>query len=89
VKVLRLQPRAEAGIADLCVALPEIGLEAELNEEMVEVQLDDAGFSGKIAAHISRIHLDAGKLAALALGFDDHEALSTNEEGGSFGMSPV
>ena len=71
------------------LALPEIGLEAELNEEMVQVKLDDVGFPGKIAAHIARAYFDAGKLSAFALGFDDHEALSTNEEGGSFGMSQV
>src|SRR5208337_2963382 len=80
VEVLRLQPRAQAGIADLRVALPEIGLESELNEQMVQVQLDDAGFSWKIAAHISRAHVDAGKLTAFAMRFDNHADLPNNGE---------
>jgi len=89
VKVFRFEPRAEAGIANLRVALPEIGFEAKLNEQMVQVQLDDVGAPGKIAAHISRAHLDAGKLTAFAMRFDNHGALPNNGERSSVGMSPV
>ncbi len=89
VKVLRHQPRAQAWIANLRLALPEIGLEAKLNEQMIEVQLDDIRTAGKIAAHISRAHVDAGQLAAFAMRFDDHRILSSDGERGPPGMSPV
>src|SRR5208282_4567210 len=89
VEVLRLEPRAQTAIANLRLALPEIGLEPQLNEQVVEVQLNDVGFSGKIAAHIACAYLDSGKLAAFALGFDNHGALSKNERKSPDGMSPV
>ena len=89
VEVLRLEPRAKTAIANLRLALPEIWIKPQLNKQVVQVQLDDLGFPGKIATHIACAYLDAGKLAALALGFDDHEALSNNEEKSPVGMSPV
>src|SRR5208282_6153128 len=89
VEVLRLQPSAQAAIADLRMALPEIGFEAKLNEQMVQVQLDDVGLSRKIAAHISRAHLDAGKLAAFAMRFDNHGVLPDNGERSFVGLSQV
>ena len=89
VKVFRFEPRVEAGIANLRPALPEIGLEAELDEEMVEVQLDDVGFPGKIAAHICCAYFDAGKVTAFAMRFDNHKILSSDGERGPPGMSPV
>ena len=64
------------------LALPEIGIEAELNEEVVEVQLDDVSVPGKIAAHIACADFDAGNLASFAMRFNHHEGLPISGEKG-------
>jgi hypothetical protein len=56
---------------------------------MVQVQLDDVGISGKIAANICRAYLDAGKVTAFAMRFDNHGALPNNGKRSSVGTNPV
>ena len=48
------------------------GLQAALDEQVVQMQFDDRTVLGEVAADVDRDHFDSGEGAALALCFNDH-----------------
>ena len=71
-QVLCFQPRAQPGIVDLGLAVPEIGSQSALNIEVIELQLYDRDVFGKIATNVRRAHEESGKTPAFAVCFYNH-----------------
>jgi hypothetical protein len=67
------QPGTKPGIENLRRILPEIGLQAALNLEVIQQQLDARNVLGKIAPHIVCAHMKPNNSASLALCFDHHD----------------
>jgi hypothetical protein len=78
VHVPGLKPRAQPGIKNLRLALPEIGLQPALNLEMIQLQLDARNVFWEIAPDIVHAHMQSGDSASLALCLDDHTYLLFN-----------
>jgi hypothetical protein len=78
VHVPRLKPRAQPGIVNLRLALPEIGLQTALNLQMTQLQLDARYVLRKIAPDIIRAYVKSGNSASLALCLDHHTYLPIN-----------
>ena len=55
--------------------MPEIGRQAALNQQVVQMQLDDADASGKVTADVADSHLDTDERVSLALRFYQHKYL--------------
>jgi hypothetical protein len=68
----RLKPRAQPGIENLRLTLPEIRLEPALNLQMIQLQLDASNVFGKVAPDIVHAHVQSDNSASLALCLDDH-----------------
>jgi hypothetical protein len=66
------QPRTEARIEYLRFILPEIGFEAALNLEVIQLQLDAGDIFRKIAPDIIYAYMKPGDSAPFALCFDHH-----------------
>jgi len=80
VHVFGLEPGAETRIVDLRMAVPEAGVEAALNLQVVQLQLNDGDAFGKIAADIVHADMEASDFVAFALCFDDHRCLQFPEK---------
>jgi hypothetical protein len=78
VHVPGFQPRAEPGIEDLRLALPEIGLQTALNLEMIQLQFDARNVFWEIAPDIVRADMKSGDSTPLALCLDHHTYLPIN-----------
>ena len=72
------KPDAEPGVEDLRLALPETGLQAALNLEMIQLQLDAGNVFGKIAPYIASAHMQAGDAESFASCLDNHTYLPFN-----------
>jgi hypothetical protein len=72
------KPCAEPGIEDLRFATPEIGLQATLNLEMIQLQLDARYVFGEISPDVASAHMQSGDAKSLALCLDDHTHLLFN-----------
>ena len=77
VHVFGLEPGTEAGVADLGMTVPEAGVEAALDLEMVELELDDSDVFGKVAADIVDADMEGRDFVAFALRFNDHRCLQS------------
>jgi hypothetical protein len=75
MKILRLQPRAQAGIVNFGLVPPETGAQSALNLQMIELQLDDQNVSRKIAANIGSTDVESSETATLGLCFYHHTSL--------------
>jgi hypothetical protein len=53
---LRLQPQAKPGVADLRLAVPEVGRKPALDTEVTELQLDFSDVSRKVPLNIALSH---------------------------------
>jgi hypothetical protein len=60
---------------NLRLIAPEAGLEAALNLEMIQLQFDDRGVLGKIAARVGGANVQSGDTATLGLCLDYHAGL--------------
>lgn len=69
------KPGTEPWVEDLRLASPEIGLQATLNLEMVQLQFDTGNVFGEIAPDIACSHMQSGDAESPALCFDDHRHL--------------
>lgn len=67
-----LKPRAEPRIVNLRRFIPEAGIEATLNLQMIEEQFNLGGFERKVATNIQRADLDASQFPPHTMRFDDH-----------------
>jgi len=77
VHVFGLEPGAEAWVADLGMTIPEAGVEAALDLEVVELELNDGDVFGKVAADIVDADMEACDFMAFALRFNDHRCLQS------------
>ena len=73
VHVLGFEPGAEAGIGDLRLAIPEVGIETALNPEMVKKQFDGGNAIREIAPDIVNAHMESGDSMSFVLSFDYHK----------------
>ncbi len=80
VEVLGLQPGTKPGIVNLRLAPPEPGVQATLNLEMIQLQLDDGNIPGEIPPNVRRAHVEPSQTATLALCFDHHTHLLFNNQ---------
>jgi len=78
VAVLGLQPRAQPGIVNLRLVLPETGLQSALNLEMIQLQLDARNLFREITPNVPGANVEPGDSASLALRFDHHTHLPFN-----------
>jgi hypothetical protein len=69
------EPGAQPGVEDLRLASPEIGLQAALNLEMIQLQLDAENVLREIAPGIACTHIQTSDTEPLALCFDHHKYL--------------
>lgn len=74
MQVLRFEPGAEPGIVDFGLTLPEVGLEAALDAQMAELQLDVLRALGEVAADIVGSNVQSREAVTFALRFDDHRS---------------
>jgi hypothetical protein len=72
VHVPGFKPGAETGVEDFRLAVPEIWLQAALNLEMIQLQLNARNAFGKVAPDIVHAHMQSGDAESPALCFDDH-----------------
>ncbi len=72
VEILRFEPGAEAGVVDFRLALPEVGLEAALDAEMPELELDVLRAFWEVAADVIRSDVQPSNAVTFALCFDNH-----------------
>jgi hypothetical protein len=75
VHVLGLKPRAEAGVINLGLTLPEIGGQSTLDPEMIQLQLDCRDILWEVTPHVVSADVKSGETPTFALYFDDHRHL--------------
>jgi hypothetical protein len=75
MQVPGFKPGAKPGVEDLRLALPKIGIQAALNLEMIQQQLDAQNVFGKIPPDIADTYMQPGDAESFALCFDDHTCL--------------
>lgn len=71
-EIFGLEPGAEPGIVDLRLILPEIGRQAALDPQMIQVQLDGGGVPGEVAPDIVHAYVKSDDSEAFFLRFDHH-----------------
>jgi hypothetical protein len=76
--VFGLKPRAQPGIEDFRLALPEVGIQSALDIDMIELQLDGGGVFLKVAPHVGFANVKPGNSAAFGVSFDNHRHLLFN-----------
>lgn len=67
-----LQPRAQPGIVDLRLILPEIGTQPALNLQMIQLQFDDCDASGEVSPDIRGSNMQSGNAKADGMCSDYH-----------------
>ncbi len=89
VEILLRQPRAQARIANLGRAIPEVGREAALYLQMVELKLDDRVVPGEIPACVRSADFEAYDFTAFVVGFYHHAVFRVVGDGRPVRISGV
>ncbi len=72
MEMFGLQPCAKAGIENLWLTLPEVGIKSALNLEVIELQLDCGDGLREIAPDIAFAYVESGDTTAFGVCFHNH-----------------
>ncbi len=81
VEILGFEPRAEPGVVDFRLPLPEVGFETALDAEMTELEFNVAIVFWEMAANIRSANMQSGDTVTFALSFYDHRVTCSGTSG--------